>query len=93
MLVRAMARWNISAAGNTVVPAILALEKLGFIVSIERTKDGEQFIATRGDETYGADDPVTVLGLVKLVEMRGWEWRSTDPDLERVMRQYTLGTG
>jgi hypothetical protein len=53
---------NISAAGNTVVPAILALE-----------------------------NPVTVLGLVKLVEMRGWELRSTDPDVERVMRQYTLG--
>ena len=84
---------NISAAGNTVVPTILALEKLGFIVSVERTKDGEQVSATRGDETYGAKVPVTVLGLVKLVEMRGWEWCSTDPNLERVMRQYTLGAG
>jgi hypothetical protein len=66
---------NISAGGNTVVPAILALEKLGFTVSIEGT-DGEMFRATRGSETYLADDPVAVLGLVKLVEVRGWEWPS-----------------
>ena len=82
---------NISAAGNTVVPAIVALEDLGFIVSVGRTNEGEQFRATRGDETYEAEDPMTVLGLVKLVEVRGWDWRSTDPDVERVMRQYRLG--
>ena len=80
---------NISAAGNTVVPAILALEKLGFTISVERG-EGEMFRATRGSETYLADDPVAVLGLVKLVEVRSWEWRSTDPDLARVMRQYDL---
>ena len=82
---------NISAAGNTVVPAILVLEKLGFTVFVERTQAGEQFHAARGDETYTAEDPVMVLGLVRMVEVRSWEWRPTDPDLERVMRQYALG--
>ncbi len=81
---------NIFAAGNTVVPAILALEKLGFTVSIEGT-EGEMFRATRGNDAYVADDPVAVLGLVKLVEVRSWEWRSTEADLQRVMRQYDLG--
>jgi hypothetical protein len=37
--------------------------------------------ATKGDEEYMADDPVTVLGLIKLVEMRGREWRPTDEQI------------
>jgi hypothetical protein len=81
---------TISTAGNTVVPALLALEALGFNVSIDTVDDQELFVATRGDETYSADDPVAVLGLVKLVEMRGWQWRPPDADLERVTRDYRL---
>ncbi len=65
---------HIAAAGNTVVPALLALEALGFRVDI--TGDGERPTcrATRGQEVYVADEPVSVLGLVKLVEVRGWNW-------------------
>ena len=73
------------------VPAILALEELGFSVSIEKVDTGEVVRATRGDEAYSADDPVAVLGLVKLVELRGWKWHAADADLERVMRQHRLG--
>ena len=82
---------KISAAGNTAVPALLALEGLGFTVLVERNEGREFVLAVRDDETYGADDPVTVLGLVKLIEVRGWDWRPSDSDLERVMRQYDLG--
>jgi len=81
---------TISTAGNTVVPALLALEALGFKVSIDAVDDQELFVATRGDETYSADDPVAVLGLVKLVEIRSWEWRPPEADLERVTRDYRL---
>jgi len=81
---------SISTAGNTVVPAILALEELGFVISVEHVGGQDLFRAVRGDETYLADDPVGVLGLVKLVETRGWQWDAADPDLERVMRQYKL---
>jgi len=82
---------TITTAGNTVVPALLALEGLGFTVSVERVAGREVFSAVRGDETFTGDDPVTVLGLVKLVEARGWTWRAGDADLQRVMRQYHLG--
>jgi|KBSMisStandDraft_5_1062788.scaffolds.fasta_scaffold859674_1 hypothetical protein len=82
---------TISTAGNTVVPAFLALEGLGFTVSIERVAGRDVFSASRGDETFSGEDPVSVLGLVKLVEARGWTWRANDADLERVMRQYKLG--
>jgi hypothetical protein len=79
---------SISAAGNTVVPALLALEGLGFEVSFERVGGRDLVRAARGDETYVADDPVAVLGLVKLVEMRGWQWGAADSDVQRIMRKY-----
>jgi hypothetical protein len=82
---------QITTAGNTVVPGLLALESLGFGISIERIDDRDVFRATRGEETYLADDPVEVLGLVKLIEMRGWEWRAADADLDLVLRRYGLG--
>jgi hypothetical protein len=81
---------SISTAGSTVAPAILVLEGLGFAISVERVGGEDLVRAVRGDETYIADDPVTVLGLVKLVELRGWDWRAADSDLDRVTRQYQL---
>lgn len=81
---------KIATAGNTVVPALLALEKLGFVVAIEQSGDAELFRATRGDETYLAEDPVAVLGLVKLVEMRSWEWQPSDLEIDEVMRRHEL---
>ena len=81
---------SISTAGNTVVPAILALEGLGFVISVEHIEGQDLFRAVRGDETYLADDPVGVLGLVTLVGIRGWQWGAADPDLERGIRQYEL---
>ena len=76
------------AAGNTVVPAILALEALGFTLSRPPAGAGSGVWATRGEETFIAEDPVTVLGLVRLVELRGWDWRAPDAEIERVLAQY-----
>jgi chitodextrinase len=82
---------KIIAAGNTMVPAILALEQLGFGLSIRKTAAGQTFVATRAEETYSADDPVTLLGLVKLIEMRSWEWRPTDTQVDATLKKYSLG--
>jgi hypothetical protein len=65
---------HIAAAGNTVVPAVLALESLGYVV----TQAGSLFEATNGNDRFVADDPVTVLGLVKLIETRTWSWTASD---------------
>ena len=82
---------TIATAGNTVVPALLALETLGFAIMVER-RDGSEFCtATRGEETYVAEDPVTLLGLVKLIEMRGWNWHPADAEIEEVLRRYWPG--
>jgi hypothetical protein len=82
---------RIAAAGNTVVPALLTLEALGF--RVELAHDGERATcrATRGDDVYMADDPVSALGLVKLVEVRGWDWAPSDAELQPVMQRHSLG--
>jgi hypothetical protein len=82
---------QIATAGNTVVPALLALEHLGFTVSVKRDGPREIFQATCGEERYVADDPVGVLGLLKLVETRGWAWKAADAEIEEVMHRHGLG--
>ena len=81
---------HIAAAGDTVVPALLALEALGFHVEVS-AGDDSVYRATRGDESYLADDPVTVLGLVKLVELRGWDWGASDADVAAALQRFPLG--
>jgi hypothetical protein len=78
---------RIATAANVVVPALLVLEQMGFKMSFT----GSLLTAIRGDETYAGEDPVAVLGLVKLVEARGWHWRASDQDIERAIKQYGLG--
>jgi hypothetical protein len=79
---------NLTAAGNTAVPALLVLEKMGFQISVKDMESGQLVIATRKDEQYSADDPVTVLGLIKLVEIRGWQWPATDSQIDQTIRKY-----
>ena len=81
---------TITTAGNTVAPAILALEALGFVVQIDHTAAGDRCRATRNDETYSAADPVEVLGLVRLVEVRGWDWSASGEELDSVLRRHSL---
>ena len=68
---------QIAAAANTVVPALLALESLGYAVVV----DGSLVVATADNERFAADDPVTVLGLIKLIEARSWNWRASDEEI------------
>jgi len=78
---------RLTVAGNTLVPAILALESSGFVVSVE---DAETFKATRGDEVLVAGSPEALLGLVKLVELRTWSWQATDDEIEAVASRFSL---
>lgn len=72
-------------AGDTVVPAILALEACGYTV----TQEFDRFVVKAGDARFAADDPVALLGLVRLAEVRR-PWRASDAELDYVMNRYTL---
>jgi hypothetical protein len=75
---------SIAQAGNTVVPAALAVESLGFEVVVH----GHRVHAQRGDESYIADDAVALLGLVRLVELRSWEWQASDDEIAQILRRF-----
>ena len=81
---------QITSAGNTVVPALLSLESLGFEVVVSANGDRAECRVTRGDESYVADDPVTVIGLVRLVELRGWNWAVSDSELDAAIQRFGL---
>ncbi|TDD54935.1 hypothetical protein E1263_26615 [Kribbella antibiotica] len=81
---------RIAAAGNTVVPAILALEAAGFRIN---RLSGDLLEAVSPDGRYVAEDPVELLGLIKLVELRGWTWRATDEQVDDVLQRFGWGGG
>ena len=74
-------------AGNTVVPALLAVESLGFAVDVV----GSKVYARRGQEEYEAEDPVTLLGLIRLIELRSWDWGVSDMQIDETLRRYDMG--
>jgi hypothetical protein len=84
-----VANRTIAAAGNTVVPALLALSELGFSVTVPASPE-RQWVAIRGQEEFLADDPVTLLGLIKLVEVRTWNWGASDKEIEATLDKYQL---
>lgn len=74
----------IAQGGNTVVPAVLAIESLGYEVEVDR--DGVH--ARAGDQSFVAEDPVALLGLIRLVELRSREWRASDAEIEATLRRF-----
>jgi hypothetical protein len=83
----AVMQQRIVQAGNTVVPALLAVESLGFAVEVS----GGTAYARREQEEYAADDPVALLGLIRLVELRSWDWVASDSEIDETLRRYELG--
>jgi hypothetical protein len=76
---------QIAAAGNTEVPAYLALVARGFNVSCD---DQSVWTATKGEASFLADSPLQLLGVVALFESRGRQWQASDEQIEEFMRKY-----
>jgi hypothetical protein len=75
---------QIAQAGNTVVPAILALEELGLVVDVQ----ADQVVASSSAVRFIAEDPVAVLGLVRLLELRGADWMAKDEDIAAAFERF-----
>ncbi|WP_198949900.1 hypothetical protein [Kineosporia sp. A_224] len=75
---------DVAQAGNTVVPAILALEQIGLTV----TRSGDDLVAVLGNARFVAEDPVALLGLVKLVELRR-PWAASDAEIDEVLARFS----
>jgi hypothetical protein len=88
-----MAQESIVAAGNTEVPAYLALIKLGY--SVDRNdKDGvERWIAKKGALQPIADHPSELLGLSLLRGERGPCWQASDNEIDEFLTRFHLCAG
>ena len=78
---------KIASAGNVEIPAILALESMGLTVtpSVIGAEQEMSWQATGGGNAYSAEDPITLLGLVKLVEIRGEDWKASDDEIDKYL--------
>lgn len=85
---------KLTAAGNTEVPAYLALCELGFEVNRESVEEGmiveevEWWVARREDEELSGGSPLEILGLYLMREVRGGNWMAEDGEIEAYVRRF-----
>ncbi|MRW92021.1 hypothetical protein GJ699_18670 [Duganella sp. FT80W] len=79
-----VSRTQITAAGNTLAPALSILRKLGYTVTRE-TSNERLYVAENSISVFRADDPLTLLGLVKIYEIRGIEWQPNDEEVNSLL--------
>jgi len=78
----------LTADRDTVIPAMALIRQLGYHMTIDHTKPS--FRADKDGNVFEGEDPVVVLGLIKLFEMRGENWAATDQELETIVRDMLL---
>lgn len=80
---------NLDAAGNVVVPAYLTLLAKGFTVNCERYSDGSERWTAQGTlGQFGADDPITLLGVICVAETRGAHWQADDAEIDHFLKKF-----
>jgi hypothetical protein len=76
-------RTTIAAAGNTLASALACIRASGYAVTVE--PNGKLLRAVGTAATLLAEDLLSLLGLVKLYEVRGPEWKPTDAEVEALL--------
>lgn len=80
---------EIAAAGNTEVPAYLALVDLGFKISVRNLEKGAQiWTAAKNDLQVSGESPLELLALIKLIECRGENWKASDDEINDFLSKY-----
>ena len=74
---------TIASAGNVLPAALATLRQLGYVVTL--MNNGRLRKAENGTQTLVAEDPLLLLGLVKLQEARGSEWAPTETEVENYL--------
>ena len=77
-------RTKIAAAGNTSAPALAVLRQLGYTVTREAT--GQRLFRAENQQcSLIAEDPLLLLGLAKLFEVRGGNWKPNDAEIAELL--------
>lgn len=78
---------HIAAAGNTMVPAYLAVVAKSYTVELMNDSSGN-LCAMNGEHTFVAATPLELLGLIAMVEVRGAGWRANDDDVDDYFKRF-----
>ena len=70
----------LAAAGNTEIPAILTLEKMGYKISSDAS--GSEWSAEKVEQQFIACSPLELLGLIEMYLSRGEDWKAEDSEVE-----------
>jgi hypothetical protein len=80
---------HIIGAGNTEVPAYLALVDEGFLVERQTLAGGDElWVAERGDLCVSGGSPLEVLGLYCMRSRRGQDWKATDAEIDAFLKRF-----
>ena len=77
---------RIAMAANTLAPAYAALLKKGYRVERRRDPSGG-CLASKDGHSFLAENPVELLGLIAMAEMRGEAWQASDREVELFLQQ------
>jgi hypothetical protein len=77
---------QITAAGNTEVPAYLVLIAKGY--EITHYDPDDAWLAQKDGDAFSASGPLELLGLVAMAEARGSNWRATDEEIRAFLKKY-----
>jgi len=79
---------KICEAANTILPTLYCLEELGFTISKKQLNHYEVWVAVKDDIELQSRNIETILGLAKLVEMRGKDWALDEENFDRLIKKY-----
>jgi hypothetical protein len=81
---------SIAAAGNVLVPALLALRAKGYRVTriVDQAGPAETWRGEKTGEAFIAEDTLALLGLVALYEARGERWLAEDADIDAFFAEF-----
>ncbi len=79
---------RLTTAGNTMAPCCIVLEDLGYTVSNKMVGDEEMWVAEKERQRLSGRDPCEVLGLAKLIEVRGTNWQVSDNQIADYLKRF-----
>ena len=77
-------RTVIASAGNTMAPALAVLQSMGYSVSRDATGPA-LYRAENQHCVLIAADPLLLLGLAQMYEIRGSSWQPTDEEVSALL--------
>jgi hypothetical protein len=72
---------NLFAAGNTYNPSLIVLKRKGYQLWAKEYNGGVLWMASKDQDSFSADSPPELLGLVVLAETLGDAWNQQEPNL------------